>query len=187
VNPQAVLTTVSQVDPIRVLFSMGEQEYLRFQRNQAKERTDALELLLSDGSVFPSKGRLTSAAGEVDVKTGSMTLVAEFPNPGNVLRAGQYAKVRGALETKASALLVPQRAVSEMQGSYQVAVVDAQGIAHVRVVQPSERVGSLVVIEQGLSAGEQVVIEGFGRVKSGQPVKLQEPSPAASPSGAAGR
>lgn len=187
VNPQAVLTTVSQVDPIRVLFSMGEQEYLRFQRNQAKERTDALELLLSDGSVFPSKGRLTSAASRVDVKTGSMTLVAEFSNPGNVLRAGQYAKVRGALETKAGALLVPQRAVSEMQGSYQVAVVDPQGIAHVRVVQPSERVGSLVVIEQGLSAGEQVVIEGFARVKSGQPVKLQEPAPAASPAGAAGR
>src|SRR5207249_3962195 len=94
VGPQTVLTTVSQVDPIRVLFSMGEQEYLRFERGRgAGSQTGALEMVRSDGSVFPQRGRLSSAGGQVDVKTGSMTLIAEFPNPGNLLRPGQYAKV----------------------------------------------------------------------------------------------
>ena len=191
VGPQTVLTTVSQVDPIRVLFSMGEQEYLRFQRSRgAGSHTEALELVLSDGSVFPQTGRLSSAAGQVDVKTGSMTMVAEFPNPGNLLRSGQYAKVRGVIETRPGALLVPQRALSEMQGSYQLAVVGPDGKAQIRVVQPSHRVGSLVVIDQGIAAGERVVIEGFSRVKSGQPVAVQEgaatpaASPAAPPGGA---
>jgi membrane fusion protein (multidrug efflux system) len=184
VGPQTVLTTVSQVDPIRVLFSMGEQEYLRFERSRgAGSHTDALDLVLSDGSVFPRKGRLASASGQVDVKTGSMTMVAEFPNPGNLLRPGQYAKVRGVVETKPGALLVPQRALSEMQGSYQLAVVGADGNAQIRVVQPSQRVGSLIVIDQGVAAGERVVIEGFSRVKSGQPVTVQE---AAAPPAAAG-
>jgi membrane fusion protein (multidrug efflux system) len=189
VGPQTVLTTVSQVDPIRVLFSMGEQEYLRFQRSRgAGSQTSALELVLSDGSVFPQRGRLASAGGQVDVKTGSMTMVAEFPNPGNLLRSGQYAKVRGVIETKPGALLVPQRALSEMQGSYQLAVVGADGMAQIRVVQPSQRVGSLIVIDQGIAAGERVVIEGFSRVKSGQPVAVQDAvaSPAA-PLAAGGR
>jgi membrane fusion protein, multidrug efflux system len=184
VGPQTVLTTVSQVDPIRVLFNMGEQEYLRFQRGRgAGSQTEALELVLSDGSVFPQKGRLASAGGQVDVKTGSMPMVAEFPNPGNLLRPGQYAKVRGVIETKPGALLVPQRALSEMQGSYQLAVVGADDTAQIRVVQPSQRVGSLIVIDQGIAAGERVVIEGFSRVKSGQRVVVQEaaPSPAAPP------
>jgi membrane fusion protein (multidrug efflux system) len=184
VGPQTVLTTVAQVDPIRVLFSMGEQEYLRFQRSHgAGSQTQALELVLSDGTLFPEKGRLTSAGGQVDVKTGSMTMIAEFPNPGNLLRAGQYAKVRGVLETKRNALLVPQRALSEMQGSYQLAVVAPDGTAQIRVVQPSQRVGSSIVIDQGIAAGERVVIEGFSRVKSGQRVTAQEAA-AASPAAA---
>jgi membrane fusion protein (multidrug efflux system) len=154
---------------------MGEQEYLRFQRSRGQgAHTDALEMVLSDGSVFPQKGRLASAGGQVDVKTGSMTMVAEFPNPGNLLRPGQFAKIRGVIETKPGALLVPQRALSEMQGSYQLAVVAPDGKAEIRVVQPSQRVGSLVVIDQGLSAGDRVVIEGFSRVKSGQPVAAQD-------------
>jgi RND family efflux transporter MFP subunit len=186
VSPQTVLTTVSQVDPIRVLFSVGEQEYLRLQRSGQAAHNEALSLVLSDGSVFPQPGRLASAGGQIDVKTGSMTMIAEFQNPGNLLRAGQYAKVRGVLETRAGALLVPQRALSEMQGSYQLAVVGADGRAQVRVVQPAERVGSQVVIAQGVAPGDRVVIEGFSRVKSGQPVVAQEaaaPSPAAEASG----
>jgi membrane fusion protein (multidrug efflux system) len=180
VGPQTVLTTVSQVDPIRVLFSMGEQEYLRFQRSRgAGAHTDELEMVLSDGSVFPPKGRLASAGGQVDVKTGSMTMVAEFPNPGNLLRPGQFAKIRGVIETKPGALLVPQRALSEMQGSYQLAVVAPDGKAEIRVVQPSQRVGPLVVIDQGLAPGDRVVIEGFSRVKSGQPVNAQDTATAA--------
>ena len=184
VGPQTVLTTVSQVDPIRVLFSMGEQEYLRFQRSRgAGSQTGALEMVLSDGSVFPQRGRLSSAGGQVDVKTGSMTLIAEFPNPGNLLRPGQYAKVRGVIETKPGALLVPQRALSEMQGSYQLAVVGPDDTAQVRVVQPSQRVGSLIVIDEGVAAGERVVTEGLSRVKSGQRVAVQEGT--ASPAAAA--
>jgi membrane fusion protein (multidrug efflux system) len=189
VGPQTVLTTVSQVDPIRVLFSMGEQEYLRFQRSRgAGAHTDELEMVLSDGSVFPQKGRLASAGGQVDVKTGSMTMVAEFPNPGNLLRPGQYAKVRGVVETKRDALLVPQRALSEMQGSYQLAVVGTDGTAQIRVVQPSQRVGSLVVIDEGINAGDRVVTEGFSRVKSGQPVAAQDAASApAAPAPGGGR
>jgi membrane fusion protein, multidrug efflux system len=179
VGPQTVLTTVSQVNPIRVLFSMGEQEYLRLQRSRGQgAHTDALEMVLSDGTVFPEKGRLANAGGQVDVKTGSMTMVAEFPNPGNLLRAGQFAKVRGVLETKPGALLVPQRALAEMQGSYQLAIVDAEGKAQIRVVQPSQRVGSLIVIDDGIAAGDRVVTEGFSRVKSGQPVTVQAPAAA---------
>lgn len=180
VGPQTVLTTVSQVDPIRVLFSMGEQEYLRFQRSRGQgAHTDELEMVLSDGSVFPQKGRLASASGRVDVKTGSMTMVADFPNPGNLLRPGQFAKIRGVIETKPGALLVPQRALSEMQGSYQLAVVAPDGKAEIRVVQPSQRVGSLIVIDQGIAAGDRVVIEGFSRVKSGQAVAAQDAAAAA--------
>jgi membrane fusion protein (multidrug efflux system) len=192
VGPQTVLTTVSQVNPIRVLFSMGEQEYLRFQRSRGQgAHTDELEMVLSDGSVFPPKGRLANASGQVDVKTGSMTMVAEFPNPGNLL-PGQFAKVRGVIETKPGALLVPQRALSEMQGSYQLAVVGADGKAEIRVVQPSQRVGSLIVIDQGIAAGDRVVTEGFSRVKSGQAVAAQEASaspstPPATPVSAGGR
>jgi membrane fusion protein (multidrug efflux system) len=181
VGPQTVLTTVSQVDPIRVLFSMGEQEYLRFQRSRGQgAHTDELELVLSDGTVFPQKGRLVSAGGQVDVKTGSMTMVAEFPNPGNLLRSGQFARVRGIIETKAGALLVPQRALSEMQGGYQLAVVEPDGTARIRVVQPSQRVGSLVVIDQGLAPGDRVVTEGFTRVKSGERVVVQAAAPSSS-------
>ena len=185
VGPQSILTVVSQVDPIRVFFSMGEQEYLRAQRSGAK--ANALELILSDGTVFPQSGRVTSAGGEVDVKTGSITIIAEFPNPGNVLRAGQYAKVRGAIESKPGALLVPQRALSEMQGNYQLAVVGPDGKAQIRVVQPSERLGSLVVIDQGLSAGDRVVIEGFARVRSGQPVVAQDAAATPAAGDGAGR
>jgi membrane fusion protein (multidrug efflux system) len=201
VNPQTVLATVSRVDPLRVQFNLGEQEYLRYrERSQAdpasarpagapaNRRTTAteegapgtsqgigeLQLVLSDGTVFPHQGRLIFTDRQVDPKTGTIGAVGLFPNPGNLLRPGQYAKVRAETSIDRGALLVPQRAVNELQGGYQVAVVGADNRAEVRNVQTGQRIGGLWVIDRGLRPGERVVVEGFSRVKSGSPVKPQE-------------
>ncbi|HEX8412197.1 MAG TPA: efflux RND transporter periplasmic adaptor subunit [Thermoanaerobaculia bacterium] len=173
VSPQTVLTTVSKVDPIRVNFPMSEQEYLRYQRDPAM-RDAELELVLADGSVFPHKGRIALSGRDVDVKTGTITVVGTFPNPGNLLRPGQYAKVRATTDVRRGALLVPQRAVNEMQGISQVAVIGAGNIAEVRRVKTGARSGSLWIIEEGLEPGERVVVEGFSRVKDGQVVSPKE-------------
>jgi membrane fusion protein, multidrug efflux system len=172
VNPQTVLTTVSKVDPIRVLYQISEQEYLQYQRDPAM-RNAQLELVLADGSVWPHKGHILLSGREVDVKTGTITTVGLFPNPGNLLRPGQYAKVRAATQVKRGALLVPQRAVNEMQGTYQVAVIGPDNKAQIRKVDAGERVGSDWIINSGLQPGDRVVVEGFSRVKSGMPVKPQ--------------
>jgi len=171
-----VLTTVSQVDPIKVLFPISEKMYLRFAERIQKavanpsgdQRTRApLELILADGSVYPHKGKAALPDRQVDIKTGTITIVSYFPNPGNVLRPGQYAKVRAVVETVHDALLVPQRAVQELQGIYQVAVVDAENKIAVRTVKPGARIGSQWVITSGLNQGEQVVVEGLQKVRSG--------------------
>lgn len=176
VNGQTVLTTVSKVDPLRVLYQLGEQEYLELERDPAMRNAE-LQLVLSDGSVFPHKGHVLLTGRNVDVRTGTIAAIGLFPNPGNVLRPGQYAKVRAVVKVKKGAILVPQRAVNEMQGAYQVAVVGEGNTAQIRTVKAAERVGSMWVIESGLSAGERVVVEGFSRVKSGTAV---EPVDAAS-------
>lgn len=171
-----VLTTVSQVDPIKVLFPISEKMYLRFAEriqhaaaapDAARSHRTDLELILVDGSVHPHKGRVALPDRQVDVKTGTITLVGYFPNPGNVLRPGQYAKVRATIETLHDALVIPQRAVQELQGLYHVAVVEADNKIAVRAVKPGLRVGSQWVITAGLNAGEQVVIEGLQKVRSG--------------------
>ncbi|HVG25621.1 MAG TPA: efflux RND transporter periplasmic adaptor subunit [Thermoanaerobaculia bacterium] len=177
VSPQTVLAIVSKVDPIRVTFPMSEQEYLQFQNNPAMRNAE-LELLLSDGSVHPHKGRITVSGRDVNVKTGTIAVVGLFPNPGNVLRPGQFAKVRAVTDIRRAAVIIPQRAVNELQGVYQVAVVGADNKAQVRPVKLGARVGSSWIVEQGVSAGEQVVVEGFSRVKSGQPV-IPKPAPVA--------
>jgi membrane fusion protein (multidrug efflux system) len=174
VSPQTVLTTISKLDPIRVSFPMSEQEYLHYQSDPAM-RSAALEMILADGSVFPQKGHIALSGRDVGIKTGTITVVGLFPNPGNVLRPGQYAKVRAVTSVRRNAILVPQRAVNELQGIYQVAVVGPDNKAEVRPVKVGSRIGSQWVIEEGLSAGEQVVVEGFSRVKNGQPVS---PKPA---------
>jgi membrane fusion protein, multidrug efflux system len=179
VSPQTVLTTVSTCDPIRVIYQLGEQEYLRFQRKlldnpSAASASDVLELVLSDGTLFPQKGKVLLAGRGVDIKTGTITAVGLFPNPGNLLRPGQYAKVRAVTEVKKGAVLVPQRALSEMQGTFQVAVIGADNKAEIRPVRPAEQVGSLWIVEDGLKPGELVVIEGFSRVKSGAAVDPKE-------------
>ncbi|HXO21140.1 MAG TPA: efflux RND transporter periplasmic adaptor subunit [Thermoanaerobaculia bacterium] len=189
VSPSTVLTTVSQCDPIRVLYPLSEQEYMRFQERLRKDPKAAqepnLELVLGDGTVFPYKGRVLFEGRQVDVKTGTIQTVAVCPNPGNLLRPGQYAKVRAVTEIKKGAVLVPQRAVNELQGGYEVAVVGAGDKAEIRTVQTGERVGTLWVIESGLAPGERVVVEGFSRVKSGARVQPKEES-AAEAAGAAG-
>jgi membrane fusion protein (multidrug efflux system) len=179
VSPSTVLATVSQCDPIRVNYQISEQEYLSAQaQSQAKAEKggmDNLELVLADGSVFPQKGRLLFEGRQVDVKTGTITTVALFPNPGNVLRPGQYAKIRAVTEVKKGAILVPQRAVNELQGGFQVAVVGSDNKADIRTVEVGERVGKLWVIQSGLQPGDRVVVEGFPKVKAGAAV---DPKPA---------
>lgn len=171
-----VLTTVSQVDPIKVLFPISEKMYLRFAEriqhaaaapDAARSHRTDLELILVDGSVHPHKGKVALPDRQVDVKTGTITLVGYFPNPGNVLRPGQYAKVRATIETLHDALVIPQRAVQELQGTYHVAVVEADNKIAVRAVKPGLRIGTRWVITSGLNAGEQVVVEGLQKVRSG--------------------
>src|SRR6266545_2594439 len=170
----APLTTVSTVDPIKVYFTLSEQQYLNFtKRNLIEARRGAsvvqieLELILSDGSTYPEKGSFFFADRQVDQKTGAIRMAGIFPNPGNVLRPGQYGRVRAVTATKPAALLVPQRAVSELQGSYQVAVVGTDNKVEMRTVKVGERSGSQWVIEDGLKAGETVVVEGTQKIKPG--------------------
>jgi membrane fusion protein (multidrug efflux system) len=172
VSPQTVLTTVSTVDPIRVQYQVSEQEYLQFQNDPAMRNAE-LELVLADGSVFPHKGHIALSGREVDVKTGTITTVGIFPNPHNVLRPGQYAKVRALTATRRGAIIVPQRAVNEMQGLQQVGVVGPDDTVSIRTVKAGERIGSDWVIDEGLHAGDRVITEGFARVKSGMKVVPQ--------------
>jgi membrane fusion protein (multidrug efflux system) len=203
VNRLTVMTTVSQVDPIKVNYNPSEQEYLTWvAKHGPPEKTlragqdlekGPLQLILSDGSVFPHHGRAILVGREVDVKTGTIQLAGAFPNPGNLLRPGQYAKVRVAMDLKKGAILVPQRAVSELQGSFQVAVVGADNKVTIKVVKTGPVEGSMWVIEDGLKAGDRIVVEGLQRVKSGMTVVPKEAStsspasPAAEPTKEAGK
>ena len=167
------LTAVSTVDPIKAYIAISEQEYMKFRRKQGEKTAEnsaeaiPLELILADGTVYPHKGKFYLADRQVDVKTGTMRLGALFPNPGNLLRPGQYGTVRATMETKKGALLVPQRAVTEVQGKFLVAVVGSDNAVELRPVTPAERVGSLWVIDKGLKPGETVVVEGVQKVKTG--------------------
>jgi RND family efflux transporter MFP subunit len=173
----AAVTTVSTLDPIRANFTVSEQEYLSFRRQSGVDVAKLpLDLILSDGTMYERKGRFFFADREVNQNTGSIQLTALFPNPGNILRPGQYAKVRAQIGTKRSALLVPQRSVTELQGSYQVAVVDAQNKVAIVNVKPGERIGTQWVIEEGLKPGDRVVAEGVQKVGPGATVV---PQPAA--------
>jgi RND family efflux transporter MFP subunit len=170
----APLTTVSTVDPIKVYFTLSEQQYLNFtKRNLIEARRGAsvvqieLELILSDGSTYPEKGSFFFADRQVDPKTGAIRMAGIFLNPGNVLRPGQFGRVRAVTATKSDALLVPQRAVSELQGSYQVAVVGGANKIEMRTVKVGERSGTQWIIENGLKAGEIVVVEGTQKIKPG--------------------
>lgn len=177
------LTTVSTVNPIKIYISISEREYLMAAEKHMRPGEMPLELLLADGSVYPHQGKFFYADRQVDMSTGTIRVAALFKNPGNLLRPGQFARVRALIETKEGALLVPQRTVSELQGSYQVAVVGADNRVEVRPVKPAERVGTLWVIESGVKPGERVVAEGVQKVKNGMPVtpKAFAPQPPAGP------
>jgi membrane fusion protein (multidrug efflux system) len=183
VSPQAVMTTVSTVDPIRVTYGLSEREYMHLASfaNGAgyatSEQGPALELVLDDGTVFPHPGRAVLVDREVDPKTGTMTVKGYFPNPGNILRPGQYAKVRAALEVKTGALLVPQRAVTELQGGFRVAVVGADNKAEIRTVEPGVRVEDLWVIEKGLKLGDVVIVTGLQYLRPGITIKTKPFAP----------
>jgi membrane fusion protein (multidrug efflux system) len=167
------LTAVSTVDPIKAYIAVSEQEYMKFRRKQGEKTPEnsgeaiPLELILADGTVYPHKGRFSLADRQVDVKTGTIRIGALFPNPGNLLRPGQYGTVRATMETKKGALLVPQRAVTEVQGKFLVAVVGSDNAVELRPITPAERVGSLWVIDKGVKPGERVVVEGVQKVKTG--------------------
>ncbi len=165
------LTTVSTVQPIKAYIQVSEQEYIQSGRNgELKAENLKAELILADGSVYPQKGTFGFADRQIDVKTGTIKVAAIFPNPGNFLRPGQYGKIRVATSVRKDALLVPQRAVTEVQGKYMVAVVGADNKVDIRTVQAAERVDSLWVILEGLKPGERVVVEGVQKVRPGMPV-----------------
>jgi membrane fusion protein (multidrug efflux system) len=168
------LTTVSTVDPIKVYFNLSEQEYLNFTRRNLIEAQRGgsvaqieLELVLADGTTYPHTGSFYYADRQVDQKTGAIRLAGIFLNPGNALRPGQYGRVRAVTSNKIDALLVPQRAVTELQGAYQVAVVGSDNKIEIRNVKVGDHTGASWVIESGLKAGESVVVEGLQRVKAG--------------------
>jgi RND family efflux transporter MFP subunit len=172
VNPSSgVITTVSTLDPIKANFTVGEQEYLSLTRNGGNDLAKLqLELVLADGSAYPQKGRFSFADRQVNQSTGAIQLTGLFPNPGNRLRPGQYGRVRAAVGTSAGALLIPQRAVTELQGSYQVAVLDAANKVSIETVKVGGRAGSMWVIEEGLKPGQRVVVEGIQKAGSGTTV-----------------
>ena len=172
------LTTVSTVDPIKVYVPLSEQEYRKsLQTGGGQNQRMPLELILTDGSIHPYKGFFALADRQVDVKTGTIKVAALFPNlgnvaalfanPGNVLRPGQFAKVRAQTTIKKGALLVPQRAITELQGRYQVAVVGSDSKVTIRPVKVAERVNSLWVVDEGLKPGDRVVAEGLQKVREG--------------------
>jgi membrane fusion protein, multidrug efflux system len=176
----APLTTVSTLDPIKVYFTLGEQEYLNYTRlahteaGQSSEISHLqLELILADGTTYPETGRFEFADRQVDPKTGAIRMAGLFPNPGNALRPGQYGRVRAVTKVKEAALLVPQRAVTELQGTYQVAVVEPDKKVSFRTVKLGERSGSMWVVEDGLKPGETVVAEGTLKVRPGMVVNTK--------------
>jgi RND family efflux transporter MFP subunit len=183
IGASSVLTTVSQVDPIKVSFSISEQEYLRYadqiQLSEQAQRTANLQLILADGSVYKEAGTASVANRQVDTKTGTMLIVSLFPNSNSRLRPGQFAKVRAVTETRTGALLVPQRAVQEIQGAAQIAVVGTDNKVTIRRVKQGARVGTMWVIDEGLQPGERVVIEGIQKVSQGSTVNPLPAEPAA--------
>ena len=169
-----VVTSVSTVNPIKVYFTVGEPQYLgwrkRFPTESSRLQADKelrLQLILADGSTYPDEGKFYFADRQVDQSTGAIRIAGLFPNPNNVLRPGGYGKVRAVIRTQPGALLVPQRAVSELQGGYQVAVLDAENKVDVRTVTVGDRVDSRWIIASGVNHGDRVVAEGVQRMRTG--------------------
>jgi RND family efflux transporter MFP subunit len=169
-----VLTTVTKVDPIKAYFTVSEQRYAEYAKRWAdpEQRTQhekelRFELLFPDGSTYPHKGELFAIENQVDVRTGSLRIAAQFPNPGNILRPGQFARIRVQSEIHKDALLVPQRAVTELQGSNQVVVVGPDNKAHIQPVTMGRRFEHMWIVEQGVKRGDRVVVEGTQKAREG--------------------
>ena len=178
VGQSTLLTTVSQVDPIKVYFPISEQEYLRV----AGKFTSPvpLQLTLADGSVYPHPGKIAFANRQVDQQTGTIRMVGLFANPGNLLRPGQFGRLRARTALRQNALLVPQRAVNELQGRYQVAVVNANNKVAIHTVKLAERVGDMWIVDTGVNPGDRVISEGISKVRDGMTVNPKpetEPRP----------
>jgi len=182
VGPTTVLTTVSQVEPIKAYFAISEQQYLKLAdrisavaegRRRGGEQK-ILELVLSDGSVYPRKGAVVVADRQVDVKTGTIRMAGAFENPGGILRPGMFGRIRAVTGVDKDALLVPQRSVVEAQGSYSVVVVDSNNQASIRPVKMGQRVGQMWVITDGIKAGEQVIAEGMQKAREGVTVRPKQ-------------
>jgi len=182
----AVLTSVSTLDPIKIVFPASEVEYLaaaeKLQQSMAKsleERAETIELILADGKPFAHKARLLSVDRQINTSTGTILVTALAQNPGNLLRPGFFARARIIAQTLDGAVAVPQRAVLEIQGSYQLGIIGADGKAEIRPVKVGPRIGTDWVIESGLKAGEKVVVEGLQKIKSGMPVSAKPWTPPA--------
>ena len=180
----SAITTVSTVDPIKVFFTVSEQEYLAFNRlyptqatRESQEKRMPLELILADGTTYSKQGKVSFADRAVNQNTGAIRIAGLFDNPGNILRPGQYARIRAATSIRQGALLVPQRAVSELQGTYQVAVVDDNNKVSIATVRVGERAGPLWIIEDGLKPADRVVAAGVQKVRPGAQVNPKPFSP----------
>ena len=170
-TPTTVMTTISSVNPIYVDFNVAEQDYLRFVREKTgRSAGQDLELILGDGTVYPRRGHALFVNREVDSRTGTIQVRGEFSNPGNVLRPGLYARIRAVTELRKSAVLIPQQAVSELQGVYQVGVVGVDNKVTIKTVKLGPQSGDMWVVESGLQAGDNVVIDGLQRIKTGMTV-----------------
>jgi membrane fusion protein, multidrug efflux system len=180
------LTTVSQIDPIKAVVTAGEGPWTDFisRHPDADERQRYIksldfELILSNGQVYPHKGKFYALDRSLDVKTGSIRYEVTFPNPGNILRPGQFGKVRFVADMKKGAMVVPQEAVNELQGSYQVAVVDQNNKVSIRPVQMGERIRTLWEVTEGLKPGDRVVVQGLQKAREGSTVTVKEWTPPA--------
>jgi RND family efflux transporter MFP subunit len=190
VSPSTTLTTVSQVNPIKVYFSISEQEYLALSgRVKAKGKADLLssgntvplQLTLGNGNTYPYKGQIVFVDRQVNPQTGTLQIAGSFPNPQRLLRPGQFGRIKAETEVRHDALLVPQRAVNELQGEYQVAVVHPDNTVHIQNVTLGPQIGSGWLITSGVNPNERVVTEGVSKLKDGMPVSPQPATSASLP------
>ena len=179
VGPSSILTSISQVDPIKAYFTVSEQVFMDFHRRfpteqsvEEQRKRMPLQLILGDGTVYEHTGTISFADREVNAATGTIRVAGVFPNPSNLLRPGGYGRVRLSVRTATGAMLVPQRAVTELQGSYQVAVVSSDNKVSIRPVTVGDRVGTLWIVTDGLKAGERVIVEGLLKVRDGAVVNV---------------
>jgi RND family efflux transporter MFP subunit len=187
VSPSTTLTSVSQVNPIKVYFAISEQEYLALSgRVKAGGKADllrsgnsvSLQLTLGNGSIYPYKGQIVFVDRQINTQTGTIQIAGSFSNPQNLLRPGQFGRIKAETEVRHDALLIPQRAVSELQGSYQVAVVAPDNTVQIRTVELGPQIGSDWIITRGIKPNERVATEGVSSLKDGMRVSPQQPAAA---------